>query len=258
MKILTFLKKYRDLIYLVLILIAILVISLQQSKLTNLNNLFDRQTNNYKALTEEIVNYKDELGRSNAEKHAYQLTQEELRDSIGLLKRKNYEYLSYINTIMNIKDTVKIDNIVIKEIAANVESDTLVLGRSDVFGKSSRNISVDMIYGVHDNKVYVNNMTFHLDQNIFVEGWLERNVKNNETYIHLMSDYPNLIFNSGLGIVAQSGKSYDKSMRKSCGIGLSIGPTIGMNYDLINKKIVPTIGVGMTIGFNYTPKFLQW
>lgn len=159
---------------------------------------------------------------------------------------------------MNIKDTVKIDNIVIKEIAANVESDTLVLGKSDVFGKSSRNISVDMIYGVHDNKVYVNNMTFNLDQNIFVEGWLERNVKTNETYIHLMSDYPNLIFNSGLGIVAQSGKSYDKSMRKSYGIGLSIGPTIGMNYDLINKKIVPTIGVGMTIGFNYTPKFLQW
>ena len=91
------LKKYRDLIYIGLLIVFCIIFSSQCSKIDRLNHEIDRQENNRIALTEQIVNYEDELGRANAEKHAYQLTQEELRDSIGLLKQKNKEYLSYIS-----------------------------------------------------------------------------------------------------------------------------------------------------------------
>ena len=257
---LKFLKKYRDIIFIGIVIGLGAIISCQHSKIDNLNNEINRQENNRITLTEQITNYQDELGRANAEKHAYQLTQKELRDSIGLLKQKNKEYLSYINTNMNIKDTVTVETVIVKEVEVNaeVEDGTIKLAKSDNYGKSSRSFSVGIPYTVTDNELHTGNATFTLDQNIFVEGWLERNTKTDETYIHLRTDYPGVQFNSGLGIVAEQGKSYERDMRKNCGIGLAIGPNASMSYDFINQKFVPTIGLGITIGFTYTPKFLQW
>lgn len=257
-KFLKILKKYKDLIYISIIIIFGIIFSGQCSRIDNLNYEIDRQKNNRIALTEQIVNYKDELGRANAEKHTYQLTQEELRDSIKFLKQKNKEYISYINTNMNIKDTVTIETVIVREVDAQVEGGSIKLSKSNVFGKSSCSFSVNIPYNVNENKLFTGDATFALDQNIFVEGWLERNTKTNETYIHLRSDYPGLVFNSGLGIVAEPSKKYDRSMRKSNGIGLAIGPNFSFSYDFINQRFVPTVGLGITIGYTYTPKVLQW
>ena len=257
-KFLEILKKYRDTIYISIIILFGIIFSGQCSRTNNLNHEIDRQENNRIALTEQIVNYKDELGRANAEKHTYQLTQEELRDSIKFLKQKNKEYISYINTNMNIKDTVTIETVIVREVDAQVEGGSIKLTKSDVFGKSSRSFSVNIPYNVNENKLFTGDATFALDQNIFVEGWLERNTKTKETYIHLTSDYPGLVFNSGIGIVAEPSKKYDRSMRKSNGIGLAIGPNFSLSYDFISQKFVPSVGLGITIGYTYTPKILQW
>ena len=159
---------------------------------------------------------------------------------------------------MNIKDTVTIETVIVREIDAQVEGGSIKLSKSNVFGKSSCSFSVNIPYNVNENKLFTGDATFALDQNIFVEGWLERNTKTNETYIHLRSDYPGLVFNSGLGIVAEPSKKYDRSMRKSNGIGLAIGPNFSFSYDFINQRFVPTVGLGITIGYTYTPKVLQW
>ena len=257
-KVLDFLKKYRDLIYIGVIAVFCFIVSSQCSRIGNLDNELSRQANNTLALTEQITNYQDELGRANAEKHAFQLTQKELRDSIGLLKKKNQEYVSYINTHLNIKDTVKIETIIIKNIGSQLNDGFIKFDKSDVFGKSSRTVSASIPYSVKDSTLYTGNATFALNQDIFVEGWLERNLKTSETYIHLRSDYPGLTFNSGLGIVAQPSKQYERDMRKSNGIGLAIGPNFSFSYDFINQRFVPTVGLGITIGYTYTPKFLQW
>ena len=260
LKVLKFLKKYRDIIFIGILIGLGAIISCQHSKIDNLNNEINRQENNRITLTEEITNYQDKLGRANAEKHAYQLTQKELRDSIGLLKQKNKEYLSYINTQMHIKDTVTVETVIIKEVevGTEIENGSIKIAKSDEYGKSSRSFSVDIPYDVTDNELHTGNATFTLDQNIFVEGWLERNTKTDETFIHLRTDYPCVQFNSGVGIVAEESKSYERSMRKNCGIGLAVGPNASMSYDFINQKFVPTIGLGITLGFTYTPKFLQW
>ena len=257
-KFLEILKKYRDLIYISIIIIFGIIFSGQGSKIGKLNHEIDRPDNNMIALTEQLVNYKDELGIANAEKHAYQLTQEELRDSIRFLKQKNKEYLSYINTNMSIKDTVTIETVIVREVEAQVEGGSIKLAKSNVFGKSSCSFSVNIPYNVNKNKLFTGDATFALDQNIFVEGWLERNTKTKETYIHLRSDYPGLVFNSGIGIVAEPSKKYEKDMRKSNGIGLAIGPNFSLSYDFINQRFVPTVGLGITIGYTYTPKILQW
>ena len=61
-----------------------------------------------------------------------------------------------------------------------------------------------------------------------------------------------------MGIVADSGKAYERSLRKTWGFGLAVGPNVGLSYDFFNQKFIPTVGFGLTIGFTYTPKLLQW
>ena len=259
-EIIAFVKKYKDLIYIGIVILLVLIISGQCSKIKNMDNELTRQANNLIAATEELTNYKDELGRANAEKHAYQLTQKELRDSVGLLKQKNKEYLSYINTHMGIKDTVKVETVIVKEIeiGSQIADGAITFKKSDVFGKSSRTLSGNIPYKVNDNTLYTGSATVALDQDIFVEGWLEKNTKTKETFIHLRSDYPGVTFNSGMGIVAQPSKKYERDMRKSSGIGLAVGPSLGLGYDLSHKKLAPTVGVSITVGYTYTPKIFQW
>ena len=257
-KVLEFLKKYKTWLLIGVIVIMGIIISAQHTAISKRNDEISRQENNRISLTEQITNYKDELGRANAEKHAYQLTQQELRDSIGLLKKKNSEYVSYINTHLNIKDTVTVETIIVKEVDAQVEGGSIRFERNDLFGRSSRSFFVNIPYNVNENKLFTGDATFALNQDIFVEGWLERNTKTSETYIRLRSDYPGLTFNSGLGIVAEPSKNYERDMRKSNGIGIAVGPNFSFSYDFINQKFIPTVGLGVTIGYTYTPKFLQW
>ena len=147
------LKKFKDVILLVIITVLFAILLGQCGRANRLNDEIDRMKNNEKALTEQIVNYKDELGRSNAEKHAYQLTQKELRDSIGLLKEKNMEYLTYLNSQMNITDTVTVETVIVKEVDAEVEGGSIKIDKSDVFGNSSRSFSMNIPYSVNENKL---------------------------------------------------------------------------------------------------------
>ena len=79
--------------YILLGVIILLIMSCVNTCNNNsdLQRDINRQHNNIAAITDSLKQYKDELGRTIAEKHAFQLTQQELRDSVGLLKKKNYE-----------------------------------------------------------------------------------------------------------------------------------------------------------------------
>lgn len=240
------------------ILLGILFIK-QCNNNNDLKNEITRQHNNILAITDSLTQYKDELGRNVAEKHAFQLTQEELRDSIGLLKKKNTDYISYIKTHIGINDTIYEKTYIDRTLRDTVYLDngTITMIKNDTFGKSSREVSLMIPYYV-DSLLHTGDANIELNQNIFVESWLEKNSKTGESMVYLRSDYPNMTFNSGMGIVATTTPSYDKSMRKTKGIGINVGPQIGASYDFINKRIVPTVGIGVSIGLNYTPKWLQW
>ena len=71
-------------------------------------------------------------------------------------------------------------------------------------------------------------------------------------------DYPGVIFNSGNGIVATNGKQYEVDSRRCHGIGLGIGPSLGIFYDNPTQSLKPAIGVTITIGYTYTPRRFQW
>ena len=258
-----FLIKIKDILWFVIIVIISLFLMSQCKSKNELEKEVDILTNNTYALKDSLQHYHDKLGNVVAEKHALQLTQEQMEETIGKLKEKNTEYISYINANIGLKDTVYTEKIIYKDVAVdttnNIETGTINLEKSDVFNKSKRYISASIPYKAsYPSNLVINNASFILEQDIFVEGVITRNNETKETMFYLKSDYPGLTFNSGNGIVATNGKQYDREMRKRNGIGLAIGPSVGVYYDNPTQSLKPAFGLSLTIGYTFTPKIFQW
>lgn len=247
----------RDIIYLLSIFLCVFLLVRQCNTSSSLNREINRLENNICAVTDTLVKYKDENGRYIAEKHAYQFTEKELRDSVDLLKRKNREYLTYINTNMGIRDTIYIPSYIERVDSTKYQDEGVIkFERFDSYGKSFRNISVSIPY-IYDDKLFTGNANIDVTQNIFVEGILEMDTRTNETFVRLMSDYP-VDFNSGMGVVVTNSKTYINSIQKKNSIGIGIGPSFGVSYDIMSGRVSPTLGIGVTIGYTYTPSWTRW
>lgn len=262
-KTLDFIIKIKDIIWVIIVLIITLSLLSHCESTNRLEKEIDTLTNNTYALSDSIRQYRDELGNTIAEKHALQLTQEEMERTIGELQQKNMEYITYINANINLKDTVYVETIVYKDIIIDTvngtETGTIHLEKKDIFTKSKRFISTDIPYSAtYPSNLVIGDATFILNQDIYVEGIITRNNKTKETMFYLKSDYPGVTFNSGNGIVATNGKEYDREMRKRNGVGLAIGPSLGIYYDNPTQTLKPGFGLSITIGYTYTPKIFQW
>ena len=262
-KALDFIIKIKDILWIVLILIVSFSLISQCKSNNELEREVDILTNNTYALTDSLHQYQDELGNVIAEKHALQLTQEEMERTIGELKQKNTEYIAYINTNINLKDTFYVEKVVYRDVIVDttkkIETGTIHLEKTETFKKSQRFISADIPYtATYPSNLVIKEATIMMSQDLFVEGTIVRNNKTKETMFYLKSDYPGVIFNSGNAIVATNGKQYDREMRKSNGIGLAIGPSLGVYYDNPSNSFKPAFGLSLTIGYTYTPKILQW
>lgn len=261
-KALDFIIKIKDILWVVLVLIIAFFLISQCKSNNELEREVDILTNNTYALTDSLHQYQDELGNVIAEKHALQLTQEEMERTIGELKQKNTEYVAYIDANINLNDTVYVET-VIKEVVVDttkkIEAGTIHLEKTDKFKKSQRFISADIPYtATYPSNLSIEEATITMAQDLYVEGTIVRNNKTKETMFYLKSDYPGVIFNSGKGIVATNGKQYDVEARRSNGIGLAIGPSIGAFYDNPTQSLKPAFGISITIGYTYTPRRFQW
>ncbi len=256
-KVIDFIVKYKTLFLIGIILCMSVIVVNQCSSNKNLKNEIKKQHNNELALQDSITQYTDELGRVNAEKHAYQLSQKELSDSIGKINKKHFEYVSYLNTQLGIKDTVELFFYIDRPYrdTSKFDNGVIKIDTTNTFGKSSRKLLVSIPYDI-DTMLNLQKSTISLEQNIFLEGWLERNNKTNETFVHLRSDYPGITFNGGNGFVAEPSAKYDRSMRKNMGIGLFVGPSVGFGYT--PEKWQPYVGLSVGVGLTFTPRFLQW
>ena len=262
-KTLEFIVKIKDIIWFVIILIISIFLMSQCSSKNKLEREVDILTNNTYALSDSLLQYQDKLGNIIAEKHALQLTQQEMEKTIGELKKKNTEYVSYISTNLNLKDTVYVEKVVYKDVIIdtinNTESGTIFLEKNDQFNKSNRYISASIPYKAnYPSNLVVTDGEFVVNQNIFIEGIITRNNKTKETMFQLKTDYPGVTFNSGNAIVATNGKQYDRDARKRNGIGISIGPSIGYYYFFPTQSFKPAVGFSVTIGYTFTPKAFQW
>lgn len=258
-----FIIKIKDILWFVVIVVISLFLISQCNSRNELEKEVNILTNNTYALTDSLRHYHDKLGNVVAEKHALQLTQKQMEETIGILKEKNTEYIAYINTNVGLKDTIYTEKIVYKEVivdtTTNIETGIINLEKSDIFNNSKRYISANISYKAsYPSNLIIDDASFILNQNIFVEGIITRNNRTKETMFYLKTDYPGVTFNSGNGIVATNGNQFDKEMRKNNGIGLSIGPSVGVYYDNPTQSLKPALGLSITIGYTFMPKLFQW
>ena len=136
-KIFDFIIKIKDIIWVIIVLIITLSLLSHCESTNRLEKEIDTLTNNTYALSDSIRQYRDELGNTIAEKHALQLTQEEMERTIGELQQKNMEYITYINANINLKDTVYVETVVYKDIIIDTvngtETGTIHLEKKDIF-----------------------------------------------------------------------------------------------------------------------------
>ena len=262
-KIFDFIIKIKDILWFTIIVIVSFFLISKCNSNDKLEREIDILNNNTYALTDSLRHYRDEFGNAVAEKHALQLSQEQMEKIIGELKEKNTEYITYINTNIGLKETIYIEKIVYKDVVIdtvkNIETGVINLEKNDVFNKSKRYISASIPYKTyHPSNLSIDDASFILEQNIFVEGVITRNNKTDETMFYLKSDYPGVTFNSGNAIVATNSKQYDREMRKKNGIGLAIGPSLGIYSDGISRSYKPAFGFAITVGYTLTPKIFQW
>ena len=258
-----FIVKIKDILLVVLVALITLFLISQCNSKNELERDIEILTNNTYALTDSLLHYRDELNNVVAEKHALQLSQEEMGKTIGELKKKNTEYIAYINANIGVRDTVLIEKVVFKDVVVDTltktETGVITLEKSDIFNNSKRFISASIPYKAsYPSNLVIDTASFIVNQDIFVEGFLTRNNKTKETMFYLRSDYPGVTFNSGNGIVATNSKQYEKEMRKQNGIGLAIGPSLGIYYDSPTRTLNPAVGVSIVIGYTFTPKAFQW
>jgi hypothetical protein len=262
-KVFDIIVKIKDILWVAIVVIISIFLMSQCKSNNELEREVDVLTNNTYALTDSLYQYHDRLGHVIAEKHALQLTQEQMVETIGELRRRNTEYVAYINANIGVSDTVYIERVVYKDAIVDtlnkVESGTICLERNDVFNQSKRYISANIPYRVsYPSNLSIGDASFIINQDIYVEGTITRNNKTKETMLYLKSDYPGLTFNSGNGIVAINGKQYEREMRRRHGIGLAVGPSLGIFYNNSNQSLQPVYGLSLTIGYTYTPKAFQW
>ena len=256
-KIFDFIVKIKDFILIGIVVILVFIGAQQCNKAHRAEDEIKRLENNELALNDTIKCYTDINGNLVAEKRALQLSQDELIEEVNLLKKKNREYIAYINSNINIKDTVRVPVVVEIHDTIGAANGVIKSFKEDTFGKSYRKIGVEIPFTI-DDRLNVGDAEFSVSQDIFIEGALERDIKTGETFMMIRTDYPGVMFNSGTGVVVSNSKEYDRSMRKSQGIGICIGPSVGLGYDMINKNMSPTVGISITVGWTYTPKAFQW
>lgn len=218
-----------------------------------------RLENNVLALNDTLKNYKKD-GKNIATMRALQLKVEELEDSLKLERGKTP--VTIINYMANVDDTVylpttaKHDTVYIEKFVS--DRGLITAERYDTFGKSKRHIYVSTPYAVNSSNgmLYAADSTeVVLNQDIWLESILYKD-GNKHTYIMLSTDYPSITFNNGTGILVENGSDYDYSVRKNFGVG--IGLHVGYGANVLNGSIRPAPYIGVGIGLQWNPKFLQF
>lgn len=214
--------------------------------------------NNLLAANDTLKNYKKN-GWTIANMRALQLRANELADSLKLERGK--EPATIIKYIAGLHDTVYAqvrvvhDTMYIEEIWS--DKGWLTATDSIYWEKSSRLLGVSIPYAVNceTGKVEsVGDAEINLDQNIWIDSYLYKD-KKGFTYIELKSDYPSIYFSNGTAIQVYSPKDEYKN-RKQFGLGLGVQVGYGMTFPNGAVKMSPYIGVG--IGLQWNPRFLQF
>lgn len=248
--VLRFFNKNTKVLFLGSIVILIFLLLRQCEATKSAEGEVTRIINNQLALDDTIKNYKDKWGNSIGEIKGLKLKIEELNDSIQI--EKNKPPITIIETETQIVE--KIVKVPVKTIDTVIGTYTSAFTFNDnkKWNKSFRNLNATVPYSISNDSISYGDAIINLKQNIWLSAQLTQDVKTEEIFVRLKTDYPDVKFNNATGILIDSNSKglnrIRRKSRKTLGIGLQLGVGLG------GTGVTPYVGVGL----GYTPKFLQW
>ena len=250
MKILELILQNTKIILCAVIMFLFMLLLRQCNSAKTVKEEVTRITNNQLALNDTLVQYVDKNGILNGEIRGLHLKLDELGDTLKY--EKNKPPITIISYFTEIRDSIifipTIDAVIIQEDGTFLQNISFI--DSSKFKRSSRIISFDMAILSNDSILGIKETNIKLNQNIWLEASILKDLKSKEIYVHLKTDYPGITFNDAKGILVQNDKQLKKlaySQRKQFGLGIQIG----VGY---SGRILPYMGIGV----HYSPKFLQW
>ena len=240
------------------LILILLILLVKQCESTQLDKLeITRLENNNLALQDTIRNYVSKDGLNTGEIRALNLKVDELNDSLDYEKSKPpvtiTEYKVQIQEkIVEVPNLVVLTDTLHDTVYKDRGYTHLITVQSDtVYDKSLRTMDITIPANVGDS-LTLGPAEIDLHQNIWLRTSIYQDRKTKEVFMKAETDYPNVAFNRGKGILVQDDKGLRQLMRQSrrtFGIGIQTG--VGITTTGQSRHY---IGVGI----HYSPKFLQW
>lgn len=246
------LKLGKDMIMVIALAVFVILFFRQCESTRKAQAEITRTKNNYAAMQDTVRNFKDKDGNAAAEIRGLELTLDEIKKELKFEKNKPPKTVVRVETEIIEKIVTVVETVNDTQIVENGVTYASVLKTSDskTWGKSSRSVSLSIPYKIEGDTLLTGSSVIDLKQNIWLEATLSQDKKTKEIFVKVKTDYPGTQFNGLQGIkLADDGvQSLKMSMRKSLGLGVSLG--VGTN----GQSFFPYVGLGL----NYTPKFLQF
>lgn len=209
----------------ILFIIMLVIASLSISKCTSTKNEY---IDNIKIMNDTIEYYKSKNGQLIAEKNLFSGD----IDNLKYLNDSLYKEIEDLKLKNKVKDIVYVNNEIVNE-----KHDTTYIVREDtisngfvhefVFNDEWRELEGKVKYSNDSVNVGIDKDIVKFDYTVAID-------KNNKVYI--TSNNPYIKYNE------ISGYTIPKPKNKRFGIG----PFIGVTYDIVNNKVAPTFGIGLS------------
>lgn len=277
--------KNKVILRLILVVSLIAIILMQCSNNKGLKQEISEQKaetqriqNNFEALSAPLIQNKINDSTLLAERLALKLTVDELKKSnsellLGFEKFKKQnpkviEKITIVNneTIREIPVYAKLDSlgngVFTFEDSANFADNNFrkikgTLPFTNTFFNKKDSTMIDFNKVDLYTKINPGPATFDLEQRIKLKVGLFEDPKTKKITIAATTSYPGITFTQldGADIVNdEASKKAVRSLRKTWGIGFSVGYGAGVNLKTSQVFFGPQVGIGIT----YTPKLLQW
>src|SRR5574344_1701798 len=248
-KILSFVIKYRDIVFAVVLILAIMfgINTCQKRQIER-----DISTHNINALLDSIEVTQSKLNGVIYSRDALLITKNDLEKALGISKKQikelNKKLDSKVTYIAKLEGDISILNKQLSDVSYTKIEDNYAIHSKD--SNQYYKVSLTSNFKIDTTNYTINNLSSKLDYlNIPIN--LTTGLTDEWT-IFVNTDNPYVKFNNIQGAVVDKDLYIPKSKRKPWALGIGVG--IAAGYNLIGKDFY--VGPGVFVGITYN--FLQW
>ena len=230
------------------VLLGLVFLSVKQcERINRLEYEIEVIDNNSAALADSLQYYKDSNGLLSAEKLAFQLSVQDLKDSLWF--ERNKEPITVIKYKTKIVEKIITEPQLVYDTVTH-SSQILWAGEKN-YGQSSFAFNAVIPYTIQDSTLRLGSSSLDFIQNLWCRASLVYDKRQGNIRVNLATDYPGVTFNETQGILVDDSEYLNNlkyNSRRTWGISIQLG------YGISKDGLSPYLGFGIS----YMPRWLQF